>query len=82
MNAKEKVKQKEYRSKLNDLDLEARDKQEEHMKNYREGYGDKSELDAELKALHSDIAKRKTALHAEYYGSKPQGSVEPHWFYR
>ena len=80
MNAKDKAKQKEYRSKLNDLDIEARDKQDEHMKNYREGYGSKSELDEELKALHENIKKRKTALHAQYYGSEPQSS--DHWFYR
>ena len=61
MNAKDKAKQKEYRSKLNDLDIEARDKQDEHMKNYREGYGSKSELDEELKALHENIKKKKNS---------------------
>jgi len=72
MNAKDKAKQKEYRSKLNDLDLEARDKQYELMK--------QSNSEDEIKAMHADISKRKTALHAEYYGTEPQSS--DHWFYR
>jgi len=78
MNAKDKAKQKEYRSKLNALDLEARDKQNELINKY--GENDKTKLDDELKALHVDISKRKTALHATYYGSEPQSSE--HWFYK